>query len=86
MNNLKSAAIGHHVFYGLTTLGEKGQAVVPAEARRALKIKTGEKLLVLGVGQDMLLFSKLSNLEIFAADLSKKLAVIKKMIKKNGRR
>ena len=33
--------------YGLATIGEKGQIVVPAEARRALRLKKGDKLLVL---------------------------------------
>jgi len=34
-------------FYGSTTVGEKGQVVLPAELRRDLEIKTGEKLAVL---------------------------------------
>lgn len=34
-------------FYGSTTVGEKGQVVLPTELRRDLKIETGEKLAVL---------------------------------------
>lgn len=34
--------------YGTTTLNEKGQAVIPAEARSALGLVAGSKLLVLG--------------------------------------
>ncbi len=34
-------------FYGTTTVGEKGQVVLPADLRRNLKIETGEKLAVL---------------------------------------
>lgn len=34
-------------FYGSTTVGEKGQVVLPAELRRDLKIETGEKLAVI---------------------------------------
>lgn len=34
-------------FYGSTTVGEKGQVVLPTDLRRDLKIDTGEKLAVL---------------------------------------
>lgn len=35
-------------FYGSVTVSERGQVVVPAEARRDFKIKVGDKLLVFG--------------------------------------
>ncbi len=35
-------------FYGSVTVGERGQIVIPAEARRDFNIKPGDKLLVLG--------------------------------------
>ena len=35
------------VFYGWVTVSEKGQIPLPTEARRALDIKQGDKLLVL---------------------------------------
>ncbi|MDR3710184.1 MAG: AbrB/MazE/SpoVT family DNA-binding domain-containing protein [Capsulimonadaceae bacterium] len=35
-------------FYGTVTVGERGQIVIPAEARRAFDIETGEKLIVIG--------------------------------------
>ncbi len=39
----------HHVkFFGSTVMGERGQVVVPAEAREEIGIKSGEKLIVLG--------------------------------------
>jgi len=34
------------LFYGAVTVGERGQVVIPAEARRDLDIRAGEKLLV----------------------------------------
>ena len=34
--------------YGSATVGERGQVVLPAEARKQFKIEAGEKLLVLG--------------------------------------
>jgi AbrB family looped-hinge helix DNA binding protein len=36
------------VFYGSVTVGERGQIVVPAQARRDHGIEPGAKLLVLG--------------------------------------
>lgn len=35
-------------FYGATTVGERGQVVIPAEARRDYNIKPADKLVVLG--------------------------------------
>ena len=34
------------MFYGTVTVGERGQVVIPAEARKAFNIETGDKLLV----------------------------------------
>lgn len=34
-------------FYGSVTVGERGQIVVPAEAREELGIKPGDKLLIM---------------------------------------
>ena len=36
------------VFYGVATVGERGQIVIPAKARRQLGVQPGDKLLVLG--------------------------------------
>jgi len=35
-------------FYGSVTVSERGQIVIPAEARRDFNINTGDKLLVFG--------------------------------------
>lgn len=39
-------------FYGSVTVGERGQIVIPAEARKRYKIETGDKLLVLAPPHD----------------------------------
>jgi len=36
------------LFYGAATVGERGQIVIPARARRDFDIETGDKLLILG--------------------------------------
>jgi AbrB family looped-hinge helix DNA binding protein len=35
-------------FYGTTTLGARGQVVIPAQARKDLKLKPGDHLVVMG--------------------------------------
>lgn len=69
-------------WYGATTVGEKGQIVIPAEAREAMDLKKGEKLLVFGMGCDMLAFSKASNLEQLADHLAGRLRSVREAIKK----
>lgn len=39
------ASIAEH-FYGTVTVGERGQVVIPAEARKQFGIESGDKLLV----------------------------------------
>ena len=34
--------------YGTTTIGAKGQVVIPAQARKELNLKPGDQLLVMG--------------------------------------
>lgn len=79
----KKAPVPHKPeFYGTSVVGERGQTVIPAEAREALNLKKGEKLLVFGMGHGIL-FTKLSGLEKFEAHLSKRLSAIREMINKN---
>lgn len=73
-------------FYGTTTVGEKGQVVIPAQARTVLKLKKGEKLLVFGMGEEMIAFSKLSHVEAFAAHLTRRLGSIRTVLKKSHER
>jgi AbrB family looped-hinge helix DNA binding protein len=39
-------------FYGAVVVGERGQIVIPAEARRDMQITPGEKLIILGSPQE----------------------------------
>jgi AbrB family looped-hinge helix DNA binding protein len=68
-------------FYGSTIIGEKGQVVIPKEAREDLKLKKGDKLLVFGMG-DMIALMKFSNLKKFMEYLEKHLKSLKEIIKK----
>ncbi len=59
-------------FFGTTVVGARGQVVIPAEARKKLKFKVGEKLLVFGMGGGIS-FTTLSQ-------VSKRLEGLKEMV------
>ena len=69
--------------YGSTTVGEKGQVVIPHEVRELMKLEKGDKLLVFGMGNDMVAFSKISHFEKFEKHLSEKLDSIRAIIKES---
>jgi AbrB family looped-hinge helix DNA binding protein len=69
------------LFYGSTTMGEKGQVVIPAKAREAMNITKGEKLLVFSMGKNMVALMKLSNLEKIASHMEKGLEMMRKAAK-----
>jgi len=70
-------------FYGTATVGEKGQIVIPQEARKNMKLKKGDRLLVFGMDDDMLAVAKLSHIEKITSHLSKKLKMINEVAKKS---
>ncbi|MFH1509486.1 MAG: AbrB/MazE/SpoVT family DNA-binding domain-containing protein [bacterium] len=70
------------MFHGSTTLGEKGQVVIPSEAREKMKLKKGEKLLVFGLDNGMLSMFKLANLQEIETSLLTKLKAVQKVMKK----
>ena len=39
-------------YYGSTTVSERGQIVIPAEARREMALEAGTKLLIFGGGHE----------------------------------
>jgi AbrB family looped-hinge helix DNA binding protein len=65
-----SSAFDKH-FFGSVTVGERGQIVIPAEARRAYDIETGDKLLVMGgPGKKGLMICKAEAIRELMAKLS----------------
>jgi AbrB family looped-hinge helix DNA binding protein len=69
-------------FYGTTTVGEKGQIVMPIKARKDLRLGKGEQLLVFGMGEDMVAFVKLEQVQKIASHLSENLKMIDQVLKK----
>jgi AbrB family looped-hinge helix DNA binding protein len=68
-------------FYGSATIGEKGQVVIPLDVRERMKLEKGDKLLVFGMGDDMVAFAKLAHFEKFEKHLSGRLESIRKVIR-----
>ena len=59
------------VFYGSTIVGERGQVVIPAEARRDLEITPATKLLVLGTPRkDILILAKAEYVTAFMTKIT----------------
>lgn len=66
-------------FYGSATVGERGQVVIPANARAELEIKPGDKLLIMKhpVHQGIMMV-KLDHLRGFLDEFSKEIERIGK--------
>ena len=83
---MKGSAFKHDApkFYGSTTVGERGQVVIPAEARRDFEITPATKLLVFG-SQDHggLMFTKVDTISEFinmATGMIEKLEGLRKVL------
>ena len=69
--------------FGFASVGEKGQIVIPVEARKALKIKTGDRFLVMSAphGESLVLTTP-EALESFTAHMGKQLTSLQSAIKR----
>ncbi|WDF02197.1 helix-turn-helix domain-containing protein [Shouchella hunanensis] len=59
---------GKHIF-GLTTIGERGQIVIPKKARDLFQLQAGDKLLILGDEEQGLALVKNEHFLTFADDI-----------------
>jgi AbrB family looped-hinge helix DNA binding protein len=60
-------------FFGITTIAERGQIVIPKEARDALELSAGDKLVVLPSRRgDGILLMKEENIKEIAQQMSEK--------------
>ena len=64
---------GHYVF-GTVKVGERGQIIIPKEAREIFDIKAGDTLIVLGDEKWGIAVTKSDVLQKYAADVYAKIA------------
>lgn len=63
---------GHYIF-GTVKVGERGQIVIPCEARDKFNIKAGDTLIVLGDEKWGIAVTKSDVLQKFASDIFQKM-------------
>ncbi len=70
--------------FGVATIGEKGQIVIPVEARKAINLEVGDKLLVIsGPGKNGLMLMKTDLIKDMARKMNEKFATIESYVEKN---
>lgn len=74
-------------FYGVATIGTKGQIVIPAEAREAMNLHPGEKVIIFGKpGNDehggIVCICHIDTAETFVAALTKRVSETQAALKK----
>lgn len=67
--------------FGAATIGERGQVVIPAEIRRKLRVKTGEKFIVFLTPSGAVIFIPSDRFGKMVSELDKKLAKLRKLAK-----
>lgn len=71
-------------FFGMATIGEKGQIVIPANARKELGLNTGDKLLVIGGPKGKkLVVVKPEDFKEFATGISNHMKDLLKQLEQN---
>lgn len=69
------------MFFGSVTVGERGQIVIPAEARNELDIESGDKLLVMRhPGNKGLMICKFEAMREFLEELEHNLKRVKEHV------
>ncbi len=69
-------------FYGITTVGERGQIVIPSEMRKKYKISKGEKFMVAGFKEDVISLLRMSRAKDIIEILAKEVEAKDKNFKK----
>lgn len=67
-------------FYGSTVVSDKGQVVIPSEARSVLGLEKGERLLVMVMNEEAIMLVRPSSFEKMAAEMTAKVEMIKSKV------
>ena len=69
-------------FYGTAVVGERGQIVIPAEARRVAELTPGTKMIVLGgPGGKMLMLAKADSIAEMMAKMMEHMSRLERLVK-----
>ena len=69
-------------FYGTAVLGERGQIVIPADARRTAGLTPGTKMVVLGgPGGKMLMLAKADSIAEMMAKMMEHVSQLEKLVR-----
>ena len=73
-------------FYGMTTVGERGQVVIPKQVRKLLGIKSGDKLIVTSghPGKKMVSLASADEFAQFLGQFEKHISTMKAEISKKA--
>jgi len=72
-------------FYGAATVGERGQIVIPVEARKKYNIETGDKILIMGAPHEKgLMLVKIDAMREFMLTLMSDLQHLEREIQNDG--
>lgn len=85
MKKNKSCKLMPHAFYGMTTISERGQAVIPQEARENMSLNKGQKLLVFGLSDELIIFLKADYMQDIAKGMEERLKTIQDIIKNSNK-
>ena len=73
-------------FYGAATVGERGQIVIPVEARKKYHIETGDKILIMGAPHEKgLMLVKIDAMREFMLTLLSDLQHLEREIQNDGK-
>lgn len=73
-------------FFGAATVGERGQIVIPAEARKKYGIETGDKILIMGAPHKKgLMLVKIDAMREFMMTLLSDLQHLEQEIQNDGK-
>ena len=84
-SNEKEFCLKDH-FYGAATVGERGQIVIPVEARKKFGIETGDKILIMGAPHEKgLMLVKIDAMREFMMTLLSDLQHLEREIQNDGK-
>ena len=78
---LARATVPH--LYGSVKVGERGQVVIPQDARAEMGLRAGDKLLALGgiPGMQGVVFVKAESFGMFLAEITQKMSALEKLMR-----